>query len=175
MTFSTKRILSVHYPVPRSEGGFTLIELLVTLAIAVILAAIAVPSFRTMNRNMAVSNAADELVTGIQFARSEAIRTNRTVTLSFDGRTWRVFIDTNNNHVFDQDSEVLLRESSYSELMNAQQDTLWFNFAPLGTITSSLVTFPADICLTTADNQRQRQIRFPARASSPIIQTSCSN
>jgi len=168
MTFSTK--LSAHCPAFRGEGGFTLVELLTAVAIAVILAAIAVPSFRALNRNMTIRSAADELVADIQFARSEAIRTNRTVTLSLNGRTWQIFIDTNNNQTLDN-GEVLLREGTYSALITAQSSPMWFNFAPIGTITSSLVTFPADISLTTEDNQAQRLIRFPARASSPVTLT----
>jgi len=178
MTSSTKWISSLHSSrhVSRSgqDSGFTLTELLIVLAIAAILMAAAVPSFKSMNHNMAVRGAANELIAGIQFARSEAIRANQTVTLSLDGRTWRVFVDTKKNHALD-DNEELLRESSYSELITAQNSALWFDFAPIGTITSSSGSFPATICLTTADDSpAQRQILFPARASSPVVQTGCN-
>jgi len=143
-------------------------ELLIVVAIAAILAAVAVPSFRTMSRNMAVRGAAGELVAGIQFARSEAIRTNQTISLSLDGRTWQVFTDTNGNRE-------LLREGAYSELIVSQNPALRFDFAPGGTAVSSMGPFPAAICLTTADNPpAQRQVLFPARASSPVIQANCS-
>jgi len=151
-----------------------LTELLIALAIAAVLAAAAVPSFKSVSRKMAVRGTADELVAGIQFARSEAIRTNRTVSLSLDDRTWRVFIDTDKNHALNGDEE-LLREGIYSGLINAQTPALWFDFSPVGTTVSSTGTFPVGICLTTADSPpAQRQVFFPARASSPVVQANCN-
>jgi len=149
-------------------SGFTLIELLIVIAIAAILAAIAVPSFKTMIRNMAVRSAANDLVADIQFARSEATRANRAVSLAFDGRTWQVFTTNASGN------RELLRTGSYSEPVEAQDDTLWFEFAPTGLITSSANQFPTGICLETADTPPvQRRVLFPARAASPVIQVSC--
>jgi type IV fimbrial biogenesis protein FimT len=59
--------------------GFTLLELLIVVAIMAILAVIAVPF---MNRTVAthrVNNRADQLQALIQFARSEAVRTNKPI------------------------------------------------------------------------------------------------
>jgi type IV fimbrial biogenesis protein FimT len=92
----------------KNDAGFTLIELIVTVAIAAIVLAIAVPSFQetiTSNRLTTFSNT---LVASLNFARSEAIKQNRRVTLcsSADGLScatggyqqgWIVFIDSNNN------------------------------------------------------------------------------
>lgn len=67
--------------------GFTLIELLVTIAVLVILATVAVPSFTAVIRSNRAVSEANQIVSVITLARSEAVRRNRTVTIcpSVDG------------------------------------------------------------------------------------------
>ena len=54
--------------------GFTLVELLVTLAVATILITVAIPGFRTLIQNNRATTQANELLTGLLLARSEAIK-----------------------------------------------------------------------------------------------------
>lgn len=89
--------------------GFTLIELMVTLAIATILLTIAVPNFVVFVQNNRLTSQANDLVTALNYARSEAIKGGAPVTVC--GRasntacggatTWDagylVYADTNRN------------------------------------------------------------------------------
>lgn len=65
--------------------GFTLVELMVTVAITAILAAIAVPSFSRMIADNRVTTQANDLLTGISLARSEAVKRGTTVTMRPNG------------------------------------------------------------------------------------------
>ena len=62
-------------------GGFSLMELMFTIAVAGILAAVAVPSFRTMMASNRLVTQANEIVGAVQFARSQAITRNAAMTL----------------------------------------------------------------------------------------------
>ncbi len=60
-----------------TERGFTLLELLVTIAVAAIVMAVAVPSFRTIVISNRLSSAANEYVAALTEAKLEAVRRNR--------------------------------------------------------------------------------------------------
>ena len=158
--------------------GFTMTELIIVLAIAAILATLVAPSFISMIRNMAVRSAADELVSGIQLARSEAIRSNSKIMLALTtDRTWRVFKDVNNDSVFNADTDELLLETTYADQILAQTSEWRLEFRPSGEVTIVLpasTSFPAGICLKTDSNPlSQRLVQLPARIASPVIQTTC--
>lgn len=74
--------------------GFTLIELLVAIALVAILATVAVPSFQsTMVRNQ-LTTGFNQMLTGIHYARSEAVKRREEVTLVMssggDGDGWKL-------------------------------------------------------------------------------------
>lgn len=70
--------------------GFTLVELMVALAVAAVLLGIAVPSFRDMLERNRVAAQTNEVLGGLQAARSEAIRKNATHRFCSSGNGWIV-------------------------------------------------------------------------------------
>jgi type IV fimbrial biogenesis protein FimT len=87
----------------RLAAGFTLLELMTTLAVAGIVLAVGVPSYLSVVRNNRAATNANELVSALTIARSEAIRRGDRVSLcrSDDGAScggtwedgWIVFVD----------------------------------------------------------------------------------
>lgn len=63
------------------QSGFTLIELLVTVALIVIIATVAVPSFSGLVSDSRLTAVTNNLNATLRLARSEAIKRNRTLTL----------------------------------------------------------------------------------------------
>ena len=108
--------------------GFTLIELMVAIMVLGILLGIAVPSFRDAALGSRLTGYANDLVAGVQIARSEAIKRNAPVTLcaSEDGETcgtdagWEVGwivaaaprdeprLDADGDPVLDEDDEPII-------------------------------------------------------------------
>lgn len=86
-------------------NGFTLIELVVTIAVASILVVVAIPNFRTLLQNNRMTTHVNELLSDINFARSEAIKRRSNITIctsntgaACTGGSWRdgrLIMDTN--------------------------------------------------------------------------------
>jgi type IV fimbrial biogenesis protein FimT len=69
--------------------GFTLIELLIALTIVIILALVAIPTFRDLYIRYSLSTTAQRLQYLLQYARSEAIKNNATIHTVFQtGTNW---------------------------------------------------------------------------------------
>jgi type IV fimbrial biogenesis protein FimT len=101
------------------QRGFTLIELIITVVIVVILLTVGVPSFQEMMRNNRAATQANEFLTALNFARSEAVKRGRNVSLcpstdqaSCSGTDWSggwiAFVNPNGDATVDT-GEVILR------------------------------------------------------------------
>ena len=64
----------------RPQAGFTLIELMIVILLGAILMGMAIPSFRSLMAGNRLTTQANDLVGAINYARSEAISHNTTVT-----------------------------------------------------------------------------------------------
>jgi type IV fimbrial biogenesis protein FimT len=75
--------------------GFSLVELMFGIAIAIILATLAVPSFQTLLRNSEMRTAAESVTNGLQKARGEAVARNTNVSFVLGtGSSWTVNVVT---------------------------------------------------------------------------------
>ena len=63
----------------RATRGFSLLELLVTIAVAAILLAVAIPSYRSVVQRNAMAATVNDLVGDLNYARSQAVTRGRRV------------------------------------------------------------------------------------------------
>lgn len=108
----------------RATHGFTIVELMVTLTVFAIVISIAAPSFTRMMMADRITAQTNELVMGLNAAKSEAIRRGQPVSLrAFDDsnpndfhRGWRSFTDANADGVAETPASLedgtILRETS---------------------------------------------------------------
>lgn len=98
--------------------GFSLVELMVTISIASILLAVAVPSYQSLMRESRLTTQANELMTALHYARSEAVKRGMRVTIckSADGATcngdswqdgWLIFSDADPAGSVDSGDQIL--------------------------------------------------------------------
>ena len=68
----------------QDQVGFTILELMVVLTILVILTVITVPSFLTFIQEYHVTATGENLLYNLQYARSEAIKRNASIYVTFN-------------------------------------------------------------------------------------------
>jgi type IV fimbrial biogenesis protein FimT len=80
---------------PRKAKGLSLIELMIVLIVTVILTVIAVPSFKQFMQRYRLVTTIQSIYYNLQYARSEAVKRNATVYISFvTGSNWCYGIST---------------------------------------------------------------------------------
>ena len=106
----------------RTQLAFTLMELMVVLAIASVLLTLAVPNIQAFLKNNKMTGVANDMLTALTVARSEAIKVqqavavcastnpkaaNPTCTTGTFNSGWVVFVVTNNNGLHDNGERVV--------------------------------------------------------------------
>ena len=103
--------------IPSYSHGFTLVELMITVAIFGILLSVGLPSFKQTIANGRLTTHINRLVTALNYARSEAVKRNQTVTVRKIGVVsadwsdgWTIFVDLNGNGLKDGANDTLLKQ-----------------------------------------------------------------
>lgn len=104
---------------PNKFFGFTLIELMVTVSIAAILMSMALPSFIETIKGNRLTTYANEFVTALSLARSEAVKRGVQITVRRKGATsqvweegWDLFVDSDASNAFNDDADASLCETN---------------------------------------------------------------
>jgi len=90
---------------PMAARGFTILEMVITVVLAVVLVALALPSFRELTLRTNVTTLTNSLVIALNSARSEAVRRGTFVeVVPVSGTSWtagwKIMADTSFNQTF---------------------------------------------------------------------------
>ncbi len=74
-------------------SGFTLLELLITITIFALIILMATPSFKTFLQNRKIRNTAESILSGMQIARAEAVKSNinHEFQINIGAGTWAIY------------------------------------------------------------------------------------
>lgn len=123
----------------RPGSGFSLIELIATLAVLAVLLGLAVPTMRLFILNQRVRNAAFDLSSALQFARSEAAKRNGDVTITPAAAGWQAGWTT----TYVADGSVLQQHDAFSDLAITGAPP-FITYQHAGRITAAFATFKLD-------------------------------
>lgn len=166
------------------QRGFTLMELMVGISVLGILTAVAVPSFTNMINRNRLAGQSNELLGAIQYARTEAIRTNARVTFcgasSADAAAdddcgagaqshWVVIGSTGGG------GQEQLREYTVKEPLAVSTDLERITFTADGLardpVTQALLTGEITVCLPTTNPPQNKRVLNIASGSRVAITT----
>jgi type IV fimbrial biogenesis protein FimT len=167
----------------KQQFGVSLLELMVAITIFGILVGLAVPGFREFTRNNRVTAAQNDLVSTVNFARSEALKRSTPVAIcsSDDGEScsdsenwnngWIVFVDrVPPSNDIDADDVILNVMPQLAEAVSLSADVSNFAFQPNG-MTSGAATFALHAAGCTGDHAREFVVSITGTAAA--TKTTC--
>lgn len=113
------------------QKGMTIFEMMIALLVIGILSGYAIPNYRNLKMNQAMTQSINQLVAGINYARNQSIiRTEQIVvcpsaallSCSADSdwhNGWMVFIDQNKDRQFNGADEIIASESRMTATLEA--------------------------------------------------------
>lgn len=171
----------------KHSKGFTLIELMITLAVAAILLAAAVPSYRSFVQDNRSAAQANSVLRALAYTRSEAVKRAEVVTICQSGNQsscgggtswqsgWIVFNDVDQDGALDSGTDTLLQVGNgLSGGSTLTAGKTFIRYAASGALMDpdNTITFT----LTPADCQgnMKRIIEVIASGQATIQKKSCS-
>lgn len=152
--------------------GFTLIELIITISIAAILVGIAIPSFGSIIKSTRLTTYANELVTSLNLARSEAVKRGVQISVRRKGSTnqnwdsgWDIFTDLDGDGTLDAADTLLKTYPALTNGFTLRTGTVGYQtfaaYLPSGlSVNSSGDTFR--LCASSGDIVNSRAIEINA-------------
>jgi type IV fimbrial biogenesis protein FimT len=116
---------------PARQRGVTMAELVIVMMIVAIITAIGVPMYRHVTTDNRMATEVNALLGDMEYARSEAVREGRTITVCVAGSVtspyscaggatdtwqngWIVFVDVNDNQTIASDQDVLRVQAPFT-------------------------------------------------------------
>lgn len=142
--------------------GFSLVELMVTVAVVAIVAALALPSLTSVINNNRLTSQANELVSGLQTARSEAVRRNASVTLcgSADGSACATGTDEPWERWIILTGTEVLRDATVKPpvQVNSGVASITFSSDGLARTATGLLTDDITVCIPTTSPPENKRL-----------------
>lgn len=157
--------------------GFTLVELLVTLAIAIILIGLAVPSFINFLQQIRLSTIVNELHNAINLTRTEAIKRNGKVDLIAVNGKWEngwVIKNRENEQILSH--EPLHKDFNVNgKFTDGEQHIAYNGTGRTRTKSSTNTSQFGHIQISIGDNSRLIVVNFlgRVRVCNPVIDRNC--
>ncbi len=164
----------------KANRGFNLLELMVGITVLGVLLGIGVPSFTQMIRNNRIASQANDVVSALNFARSEALKRSIPVSVcpasgnACAGTDWNtgilVFTDDQGSvGTPDGSDEILQRWSAYENNLVASGPTA-VRFTRSGVDAAGTI----DVYYSGCDGQNKRRISIMATGRIDLTKANCS-